>query len=455
MAAVLALPTTAHARAIHKPIGSKPAGPTIAEQLAQAQQQIAQMQAQLNALQARLDATAPAVDAATNSAAALATAQSAEAKADKAIAATETAKTAATRTDRALASVRWAADTTISGRMYMNMSSINQQAGGVKTAATGIGFNIKRMYIGIDHKFDKTFSFNVTADVSNVVGQFSNGNFTAPGVAGGTITNNVVLDGKGFYVKKAYLQARIDPALVVRLGSADSAWTPFMDNYEGHRHIESGLLERSFFGIGADWGLHVLGDLGKNVSYQVSLVNGATYRNVKVTNSLDLEGRLSANFSNFFAAVGGYSGYRGNNIQGGPQLLHKAERLNLALGYKSDKFTLGGEYFGAKNWAVTNIAEDSAIGYSVFGTYNFTPKWSAFGKYEWVKPNHMIAPSLTDNYFNLGIQWEPVKIVDIALVYKRDVAQNGAINTINGIIGAPGGRSGTYDEIGIFSQVRF
>jgi hypothetical protein len=109
----------------------------------------------------------------------------------------------------------------------------------------------------------------------------------------------------------------------------------------------------------------------------------------------------------------------------------------------------------------------------VFGNYNLTPKWSVFGKYEWVKPTNTNVPAVSDNYFNIGLQWEPVKIVDIALVYKRETVNNGAISTQNGTIGCSGSATassfasagalaaatclgnGTFDQIGIFGQLRF
>ena len=42
------------------------------------------------------------------------------------------------------------------------------------------GFNIKRFYLGVDHKFNDMFAANVTMDVSNVVGQTSFNNFVTP-----------------------------------------------------------------------------------------------------------------------------------------------------------------------------------------------------------------------------------------------------------------------------------
>ena len=45
------------------------------------------------------------------------------------------------------------------------------------------------------------------------------------------------------------------------------------------------------------------------------------------------------------------------------------------------------------------------------------------------------------------------QIVDLALVYKRDEVTNGSLSTSNGVIG--GVNKGTYDEIGLFGQLRW
>lgn len=428
------------------------------EQLRRSQQQIDALQAQVSALQSKIDGQGAAQSAAA------ADAQTALARADQALAqastATATASTAATAATAAQAqaqrpaalpdSAKWAASTSISGRMYFNASTISQKSNGIAQTPSGTGFNIKRLYLGIDHKFDNVFSMNVTTDISNVVGRTSNGNFS--GNPAGTSDYNLV--GRGFYVKKAYVQAKLSPAFIVRLGAADMAWVPFVDNQNGFRHIENSMIDRTSFGTSADWGIHVLGELpGKLLSYQLSVIDGAGYRNPKITRSVDVEGRIAANYHGFYGALGGYVGKRGNAVEGATTF-HTAQRFNGLIGYKDRRFGIGAEYFHAKNWNnVTTVAEDSAEGISLFGNVAITPKWSAFGRYEWVKPNRITNPALEDRYFNFGIQWEPTSIVDLALVYKRDAAENGSINTSNGLIG--GAIKGTYDEFGLFGQVRF
>ena len=92
-----------------------------------------------------------------------------------------------------------------------------------------------------------------------------------------------------------------------------------------------------------------------------------------------------------------------------------------------------------------------------------------FGRYDTVQPNRITVPTVRDKYFNIGVQWEPVKIVDLALVYKHEAVSNGALSTTNGVIGcsltetahsfASGATgcigNGTYSEVGLFGQVRF
>jgi hypothetical protein len=373
----------------------------------------------------------------------------------------------------------WANNTSISGRMYFNFSNIDQKSNGARSTNDGTGLNIKRFYLGVDHTFDSVFSANLTMDISNVLGQTSNSNFATPtatipaqpnGATPATTgaINNAALVGRGFYVKKAYLQAKLNPALIIRVGSADLPWIPYVENQYGYRHIENTLIDRISYGTSADWGIHVLGDLaGGILSYQVSVIDGGGYRNVKVTDSVDVEARVSAQYKGAYAAIGGYSGKRGNDVEGTPTF-HTAKRGDALIGYKNKLFNIGGEYFYAKNWNnVTSVLQDKADGYSIFGNVNFMPKWSVFGRYDWVRPSKdgtaaALNTNTREHYYNAGIQWEPTKIVDLALVYKRDLASNGTIATQNGTIGGVdpsatpliGGR-GTYDEIGLFGQFRF
>jgi hypothetical protein len=326
----------------------------------------------------------------------------------------------------------WWNNTVISGRMYYNITDSEHKVNGVDQTDNGVGFDIKRLYIGIDHKFDSIFSANVTTD------------FQYDGGAGAT----------QIYIKKAYLEAKLDPALTIRLGSADLPWIPFVEGVYNYRHLENTLIDRTKFGTSADWGVHALGSFANGlISYDVAAVDGSGYKHPLRTNTVDLEGRVNLNYQGFVAALGGYEGKLGKDIEGSTTY-HTAERLDALLAYVGHGIRVGAEYFNATAWSdVTAVTSKRSNGYSVFASYDIMPKWNVFGRYDWVKPNSNRAPTLKDDYFNVGITYSPAKIVDFSLAYKREKVVNGTISTSNGTIG--GSTNGTYDEVGIWGQVRY
>lgn len=399
-------------------------------------EEIRALRAQLEALTARLDAQEAAQQGAQAENAMLSA--QVEAAQESAAAANEAAEKAA-KVD--FKPYEWAKKTKISGRMYFNISSVDAETNGVNREKQG-GFQIKRFYIGVDHKFDDIFSGNVTMDIDNVA----------------DTTGKLV--GKGFYVKKAYLKAKLDPAFSVALGAIDLPWIPYAEGIYGYRHLEKTTSDLFSYGTSADWGVHVSGDLADGlISYQVSAVDGAGYREPKFTKTIDLEGRVALKYKGFNAAIGGYTGKLGSDVQGAAfgDVYRTATRFNALLAYK-DKIqgvpvTIGGEYFYAENWKVKNsAAEDKAEGYSVFASVVPMDKWSVFGRYDWIKPSKTLAPTKKGNYWNLGVQYSPAKIVDLALMYKRYDADN---SFKGGDFSYGSFVEGKRDEFGLFGQFRF
>ncbi|MDE3115938.1 MAG: hypothetical protein KGL26_10090 [Pseudomonadota bacterium] len=344
----------------------------------------------------------------------------------------------------------WWESTKISGRMYYDFSNINASStatGGVKTDSTsnGTSFDIKRFYVGIDHKFNDIFSANITTD------------FTYDTTAGAS----------QLYIKKAYLEANLSPMLDIRLGSTDLPWIPFAEGVYGYRYVENTLIDRTKFGTSADWGVHFKGAFANGVvDYAVSVVNGNGYKKPGMglgtnrTDSVDVEGRVSAHLDDFVVAVGGYSGKLG--AAHGTATSHTANRLDALAAYVGHGARIGVEYFNANDWnsvPTSKGTSDRDDGYSAFASYDFTPEWAVFGRYDWVNPKttnsttHLVTNDPKDNYFNVGIQYTPFKMVNLALVYKHDKADHGTLGTSNGTIG--GSASGSYDEVGLFGNFQW
>ena len=338
----------------------------------------------------------------------------------------------------------WFAGTTISGKSYFNVSDIHQTSVdllGKKTdnAQNGTQTELKRFYVSVDHKFNDVFSADITTDFR----------YNANGATKDTLV----------YVKKAFVQAKFDPAFIVRIGAADLPWVPFDEGVYGFRFVENTLIDRTKFGTSTDWGVHVLGSFANNlVSYQVSAIDGQGYKTLaRSSDTLDLEGRLSINPMKVLTfAVGGYTGKLGKSAGNLPDTAtpHTASRVDALAAYTDKRARFGVEYFAARNWNnVTTAAVDKSDGWSTFGSFAFTPQIVAFGRYDWVKPAKDTNPAFKDHYFNVGLDYKPIPPLDFALVYKRDRADHGLLSTSNGTIGGPA--YGTYDEVGLFGQLVF
>ncbi len=493
VSALALLPAAAEAapkkHSAHKPAASRDSA--LIEQIKALQEQVATLASRLDVSEAAQRETVAGV--------ANAQAAATQATAAAGVVQAEQTKLAAAQSKPGKAPApKWYDGTSISGRMYANVSNISQKSDG-KGVARSTAFDIKRFYIGVDHKFNDIFSANVTTDVSLIANSNTVNGTASSGAAGAVSTTPNAAGsqpvfgfnkniGETLYLKKAYLQASISKALNIRAGSADLPWVPFAEDLYGYRFVENTLIDRTSFGTSADWGVHAFGSFADgHIGYAISVIDGAGYRNPMRSKTMDVEGRVSANYKGFTAAIGGYTGKRGGNtdtpftpanaavlpVQNGfdiqPQ--HTAQRIDALLAYVSPRLRVGGEYFRTKNWnRVANAtnsglpalaaADDHSEGYGFWGSYVFYKTFSLFGRYDHTKPSKDLFPNLEDRYFNVGINFEPVKIVDLAIVYKRDRVDNGYFNPSNAnpsnnAFQIGGQNYGTYSEIGVWGQFRF
>lgn len=338
----------------------------------------------------------------------------------------------------------WADNTTISGRVYANLSNISQSPSPNKL--NGTGFDIKRAYLGVDHKFNDTYSASLLIDFAPGANAF-----TTPGTLVGAEV-----------IKNAYIQAKYDPAFIVQLGAANMPWIPFVEDIYGQRYVEKTLIDNNKSGNSADWGAFVHGDfMGGLFSYAFAAVDGAGYKTPDRSKGLDFEGRVNVKYQGFVAAIGGYTGKEGLDVQAAaPTTFHTATRVDALVAYANPLFHVGLEYFDATNFKqVAKAPKDEQDGYSAFGTVNFYPKWSLFGRYDWGKPSKNIASAEDLTYYNIGVQYEPVKVLDLGLVYKHDEVKHapagGYTDGTAALVPTAAGGGAKYDEVGLFTQFRF
>lgn len=348
-----------------------------ATQLAAMKAQIAALQAQLEELQSRTDAQSEV--------------NVAQAKAIEAAQASNT---------KADALEKLVNNTRVSGRIFFDATSLEQTSDGDKVSNTGIGFDVKRFYVGIDHKFDDTWSANITTD------------FQYSSAVGATEV----------FLKKAYLQGKFSDAFTLRIGSADMPWIPFSESYYGYRYVENPLVDRLKFGNSADWGFHAGGNLaGGRVNYAASVVGGGGYKNPSRSKGMDVEGRIGfAPTPSTILAIGAYSGHQGQETES-TDALHTASRFDALAAWSTPKFRLGAEWFQARNWGrVLATDADKADGYSVWGNAVVSKGGiSVFARYDQADLSNDLNPSLEQKYYNLGVEFPIVKGFKLATVFKR------------------------------------
>jgi hypothetical protein len=388
-------------------------------------------------------------------------------------------------------------DTTIGGLVFFDVSNIslqNEDKTGKKvdTPPNGFGFDVKRFYLIVDHKFNDVWSANLTTDA-----QYSTAATTSvvtpPSTPGGSTGTVNALTGQNtsggvteVMIKKLYLQGKFAPGFNVRAGAYDSPWAPFVESLYGYRYVEKTTTDRLGFANTADWGFNVGGTVGDHdlFTYSASAINGGGYKNPTRTKYVDFEGRVGVKPVPWLTAgLGYYSGHLGQvNATNQDFPTNTASRYDAVIGVVFQGLRVGGEYFEAKNYkTVKDLAtsaygtssivtgsgkppvDDKADGFSAWASYAFAEnQWSVFARYDEAKLSKDVAPDLKDKYFNVGIAYKPIKQLDFALVYKKEKVENGSnsvsAGNANGSVligGATGTTEGTYDEVGIFARWGF
>jgi hypothetical protein len=106
-------------------------------------------------------------------------------------------------------------------------STIHQTSAGAPVAAEG-RLQHQAALLGVDHQFSKAFSATVLTDIRNVVGTTSNGNNASNRASSTPVA-------RALFIKNAYLQATVSPALTVRLGRRRCRGS-YLEGQHGYRH---------------------------------------------------------------------------------------------------------------------------------------------------------------------------------------------------------------------------
>ncbi|HEX2666772.1 MAG TPA: carbohydrate porin [Gammaproteobacteria bacterium] len=348
----------------------------------------------------------------------------------------------------------WAADgdTTVGGALFTDLTTISTTqdtaTGSSDKDPNGIGLDVTRGYLIVNHGFDDVWSFNLTTDFN-----FPKLSVKGTDSTGGTVTSSGSAPETQVFIKKAYVQGKFSDLRVLRVGSADTPWAPYVDGVYGYRFVEKTLTDKYGFANTADWGVNLSGG-NSLLSYSTSLVNGGGFRNPSRSKGMDFEGRVAFTPLDgaLVVAAGLYSGKRGLDTEAAPAV-NTARRTDLLVAWKAAGLTVGLEWFSADKWndvmTASGLPTTRSDGSSVFGSYDLPgTDFSVFGRYDDVKPAKDTFTSLEEKYYNAGFAWKTSKNITWALAYKSNkLTDNLKLgNTTDAL---------KTQEFGVWAQIKF
>lgn len=331
--------------------------------------------------------------------------------------------------------------TTVSGLVYFDLADASstqydstKKPGSADVDPSGPGIDVTRFYLGIYHLFDDTWSAKLLPF------------YTSTATPGST----------PWFIKEAYLQGKFNGWATMRLGTAVEPWTSYVEPIYGYRFVEQTFTEREGIANTADVGAHLAGkdDL---FNYDVAVVNGGGYKNPGRTKAVDEEARIGLTpIAGLTFALGVYSGELGQYTEAAEaanvgKQKNTATRLDFLAAWKADGLTLGGEYAHAKNFSTSLIfsnTTDSEVGYSLFGSYDFTPAYSVFARYDDYRPNDDTNSAVQEKYWNTGFAWRSSANLTWALVYKSDRTEDNLKRLLDN-------NRLDSDQFGLWAQVKF
>lgn len=357
--------------------------------------------------------------------------------------------------------------TTVGGLFFIDFTDINatQDAPVVPVTVTkapktgdidpsGFGLDVKRGYLIVNHTFDDIWSAYLNTDF-NFATYKASSTSTVTGTSGDTVatTTTITTPETQLFIKKLYLQGRFSSWAVLRVGSAETPWTGYVEGVYGYRFIENTMTDRSGFANTADWGVNLNGADGL-INYSASILNGGGYKNPSRSKGVDEEFRLGITPLDgaLVIGLGGYSGHRGLDKESTPAV-NTASRWDALVAWKANGLTLGGEWFSADKWndvlTPSTSATNKSGGLSLFGSYDFPGiPYSVFARHDEVKPAKDTYPSQKDEYYNLGVAWKYDANLTWALAYKCDkITDNLGYQLDSDQL--------KTQEIGIWAQVKF
>lgn len=317
-----------------------------------------------------------------------------------------------------------AGDFTFGGKVFADISSLQQNNYKTDTSNRAWNGDLKRLYLDADYAFDPAWSVHLTTDVNWLRGQVH--------------TTDV-------WVKHLYLQRKFAPGTTLRIGASDMPMLALTSQWYGYRYVDAIGSSMAKIDSAADWGVHFAGRLSPAFDVAVSVVTGGGYKEPHTGDRVDVEAYAAWHpVKQAVVALGGYDGQLGDEDDATHTLRHTARRLDLLAAWADKVWRLGMRYSYGSNWAnLYTVPSERVRNVSTWASRQLTAQWSVFARYDYTWPNRLQDPSRRSRYADAGVEWRPQKWLRLALVGKHTAVLRQGVPLA------------TTNELGVWSELSF
>lgn len=216
------------------------------------------------------------------------------------------------------------------------------------------------------------------------------------------------------FLKMAEIRWQVNDFFTFRIGQLlNTQYLTFQDRFWGYRYIDVTYQERYRMGMPADFGVQFDFKYKNKILNQFSIVNGDGPFRYQDVNGKFLYSNNIQYYPTEKITLKFYIDYAPSPDTG----MDKAGKSAMSgfVGYKTDKWRIGGEYSYITNYAYVDGAD--YYGYSIYGSMVINPKFQVLARYDHLDMK-LPAENQYLDYYILGFQWEPVRMFTTSLNFR-------------------------------------
>jgi len=271
-------------------------------------------------------------------------------------------------------------------------------------------FEFKQGIIGYKHTFNQRVTGLIMLDFTRTT------HFTSLTDSNGNPIPIDYFEGSKYtaYLKMAEIKWTLNKHFAFRFGQLlNTQYLTFQDRFWGFRYVDVTFQEKYRFGMPADFGAQFDYKTGDKLLLQLSIVNGeGPFRYQDALSRFLYSGNIQYNpIKNYTVKL-----YLG--IESAPDTAEYVKSKKIAsffTGYKNHQFGIGGEVNYVKDY--NYIQSVDKYGFSIYGFITLSEKFTLLGRYDYLH-QQVTNNYIVNNYYILGIQYEPIKYFSTSLNYR-------------------------------------